>query len=52
MKTKSNNQKKYKHFSHEERIVLQTLLDQGKLRCEIAKLMHRSASTISREIKT
>lgn len=51
MKKKSDIHKKYKHFSHEERIVLQTHLESGKLQCEIARLMNRAPSTISREIK-
>ena len=41
----------YTHFTLSERICLQEFLNQGKSFREIAKLMGRSPSTISREVK-
>jgi len=40
----------YKHLSKEERYLIEQLMSQQKSNREIAKLMGRSASTISREI--
>ena len=41
----------YNHFTTEERESLLILLNLGKKNCEIAEIMGRSPSTISREIK-
>ena len=41
----------YAHFTLSERFCLQEFLNQGKTFREIAKLMDRSPSTISREVK-
>jgi len=41
---------KYKRLSYEERIKIQTLLDQGKSKSEIADYLKRSKSCITREI--
>lgn len=43
--------KSYKHFTLSERICLQQLLSKGKSYREIAKILDRSPSTISREVK-
>ncbi len=43
--------KSYTHFTLSERICLQEFLKQGKSFREIAKLMDRSPSTISREVR-
>lgn len=51
MKVKSKLTKKYKHFSNEERVILQKLLDSGMLQKDIAEFLKRDPSTISREIK-
>ena len=40
----------YKRISYEERVKIQTLLDQGKRKTEIADYLKRSKSTITREI--
>jgi len=40
----------YIHFTHDERICLQQLLNEGKSFRQIASLMGRSPSTISREV--
>ena len=40
----------YIHFTHDERICLQQLLSEGKSFRQIASLMGRSPSTISREV--
>ncbi len=40
----------YRHFTIDERECLLVYLSQGKKNCEIARLMNRSPSTISREI--
>ena len=40
----------YRHFTIDERESLLVYLSQGKKNCEIARLMNRSPSTISREI--
>ena len=51
MKTKINCKKKqYNHFSFEEREILAVELAQGKTKKEIAEMLGRSPSTISREI--
>jgi IS30 family transposase len=42
---------KYKHLSLDERVLLSFYKDQGLLQNEIARLMKRSESTISRELK-
>lgn len=41
----------YRHFTIDERESLLVYLSQGKKNCEIARLMNRSPSTISREIR-
>ena len=41
----------YHHFTIDERESLLVYLSQGKKNCEIARLMNRSPSTISREIR-
>ena len=41
----------YRHFTIDERECLLVYLSQGKKNCEIARLMNRSPSTISREIR-
>ena len=41
----------YTHLILQERIQLQVMLQQGKSRREIARVLNRSASTISREVK-
>ncbi|MBQ8260595.1 MAG: helix-turn-helix domain-containing protein, partial [Clostridia bacterium] len=41
----------YKHFTLTERNILQQFLNEGKSFREIARLMERSPSTISREVK-
>ena len=43
--------KSYSHFTLDERICLAVFLKQGKNQSEIARLLNRSRSTISREIK-
>ena len=43
--------KSYKHFTLEERICLEDLIKKGKKIRQIAKILGRSPSTISREIK-
>lgn len=43
--------KPYTHFTLEERVFLEELLKQNKNKSEIAQIMGRSKSTISREIK-
>lgn len=42
---------RYSHFTTKERESLLVLLKSGKKNCEIARLMGRSASTISRELR-
>lgn len=42
---------RYRHFTMDERESLLGYLKQGKKNCEIAKLLSRSPSTISREIR-
>lgn len=41
----------YIHFTHDERICLQNLLSEGNSFRQIAKILGRSPSTISREVK-
>lgn len=41
----------YRHFTMDERESLLIYLNQGKKNCEIAKLLNRSPSTISREVR-
>jgi IS30 family transposase len=41
----------YKRISYEERIKIEILLNQGKRRSEIARLLERPKTTINREIK-
>ena len=43
--------KSYTHFTLEERICLQDLLTKGKIYRQIAEILGRSTSTISRELK-
>jgi len=43
--------KKYNHLTHEDRICIETLLNEQTPITEIAKSLNRSHSTISREIK-
>ena len=40
----------YIHFTHDERVCLQNLLSKGKSFREIASILGRSPSTISREV--
>ena len=42
---------RYRHFTMDERESLLIYLNQGKKNCEIAKLLNRSPSTISRELR-
>ena len=42
---------RYSHFTMDERESLLGYLKQGKKNCEIAKLLNRSPSTISRELR-
>lgn len=42
--------KKYKRLSLKERVIIQTLLEEKKSRCFIAKKLGRSRSTITREL--
>ena len=41
----------YSHFTHDERICLHNLVREDKRVCEIARILGRSPSTISRELK-
>jgi len=50
-KNTSKDVKKYSHLSLEEREEMAIGLEKGLKQCEIAKLLNRSPSTISREIK-
>lgn len=50
-KNNSKDTKKYSHLSLEEREELAIGLEKGMKQCEIAALLKRSPSTISREIK-
>ena len=50
-KNTSKEVKKYSHLSFEEREEMAIGLEKGLKQCEIAKLLNRSPSTISREIK-
>ncbi len=43
-------QKKYKRLSFEERVIIQTLLEEKKSKSFISKKLKRSRSTIGREI--
>lgn len=44
------NPKKYKRLSLKERVIIQTLLEEGKPKSFIALKLHRSRSTVTREI--
>jgi IS30 family transposase len=50
-KTNSNQGKKYSHLSIEEREEIAIALELGMKQCEIATIISRSASTVSRELK-
>ena len=50
-KNTSKEEKKYSHLSFEEREEMAIGLEKGLKQCEIAKLLKRNPSTISREIK-
>ena len=41
----------YTHLSFGERVIIQTLKDQGKSQHQIAKYLNRSQSTVSRELR-
>jgi len=43
--------RKYKRLTYEDRIKIETLLDQGKTKTEIANYLERSKSTITNELK-
>ncbi|MCI6272206.1 MAG: helix-turn-helix domain-containing protein [Erysipelotrichaceae bacterium] len=43
--------KHYKHLTKRDRIKIETLYNQGKKNCEIAKILRVHESTISRELK-
>ncbi|PYF43103.1 IS30 family transposase [Metamycoplasma alkalescens] len=45
------NYTKYKHLSYDERVIIETLFEQGGTISHIARVLNRSKSTISREIK-
>ena len=44
--------KKYKRLTYEDRIKIETLLDQGKSKTDVCVYLERSLSTITREIKS
>lgn len=44
------DKKKYRRLTYQERIVIETLLNQGKKKADIAKKIKRTRSTISREV--
>ena len=44
------DKKKYRRLTYQERIIIETLLNQGKKKADIAKKFKRTRSTISREV--
>lgn len=44
------DKKKYRRLTYQERIIIETLLNQGKKKADIAKKIKRTRSTISREV--
>ena len=42
--------KKYRRLTYQERIIIETLLNQGKTKADIAKKLKRARSTIGREV--
>lgn len=44
------DKKKYRRLTYQERIIIETLLNQGKTKADIAEKLKRTRSTISREV--